>query len=324
MSTKRGLLLRTGSSHIATGAEGGEIFKTGDEIFDSMFRTCIASPEIQSQIKQADGLRGQLIRFKETWVGNVDMEYLELDENNLILYIHYSVPNRAYHIGEDRPLDDPEDFKAVVRAFFADLQALVEAIEQTLGKDRYVGVSPKERARREKLDRKLLAYIDEIDKISPAAVKKLIDQGADPGAVLNDIDTALMLACQNDYHEVVKILLDAGAPMDARKLYGVTALMDAAENCSVRSVEVLLKHGAEATTVDENGQNALMYAAGEGSPTGRHENLEKQARKMFKLLIDAGIDINAMDDDGETSLSKAEGKDRQLFAKLLKSLGAER
>ncbi len=242
LSTKRGLLLKTGSYHITTEAEGGEIF-------DSMFRTCIASPEIQSQIKQADGLRDQLIRFNETWVGNVDMEYLELGKNSLVVYIYHSVPNRAYHIGEDRPLDDPEDFKAAVRAFFADLQALAEAIEQTLGKDRYVGVSPKERARREKLDRELVAYIDDTseDEMSPAAVKKLIDAGADPGAVLDDIDTALMLACQNDYHEVVKILLEAGAPVDATKLYGVTALMDAAENCSVRSVEVLLEHGADAT-----------------------------------------------------------------------------
>ena len=220
-----------------------------------------------------------------------------------------------------------------MRAFFTELKALVDAIEQTLGNPRYVDISQQERAKREKLDLELITYlkIRDNDIVIPAAVKKLLDQGADPNAiVIKDYENALMLACESDNHEVVKILLDAGALSDAirPRQNGKTALMHAAQHYSWRSVKVLLQRGVEATVVNIWGENALMMATGKyaeltGLTLEEYANMEDRMRRMFILLLDAGIDVNAISKKGETALSKAEFEDQKLAVGVLKEMGAE-
>lgn len=322
----------------------GHRFKTGDAAFDGLFKECYGSDEHESQLKNADALREQMLRFHHTWVGDEetvgDFIGIELRDERLRVHLPTSVPSRAYHIGEDKALADPEEFKAAVRTFFADLENLVGTIENSLGKSRYINVTPEEKAKREKLDSKMMDYIDDNNEedLVPAEVKKMLDQGADPNATRSD-DTVLMLACRNNHPEVVKMLLDAGAPVDATVQYGETALMVAGENYSMGSVEVLLQGGADGTAVNIYGRNALMHATTGAnfdnlkSPEindvdQQEKHVRKQLRKMITLLKDAGLDLNAMDEEGETAMSRTTSimrkSKRNLIIEVLKELGAER
>ena len=114
--------------------------------------------------------------------------------------------------------------------------------------------------------------------------------------------------------------------MDAVNPLGETALMVAAEYCSPESLELLLDHGADPTAADNYGKNAHMHAVGEDADYDDFEDdFENRMREMFEMLIDAGIDVNAVSNKGETALSKAEDRGGQELAiEMLKELGAER
>lgn len=57
-----------------------------------------------------------------------------------------------------------------------------------------------------------------------AAVKQLLAEGADVGAVDGSLLTPLHLACQQGHLEVARVLLVAGAPVDVRDSFGNTPL----------------------------------------------------------------------------------------------------
>ena len=85
------------------------------------------------------------------------------------------------------------------------------------------------------------------------AVKRLIDEGADPNATLDPRakaaglsagSTALHWAAAHDRHDVIETLLDAGAFVDAQDDYGVTPLRTACRFGSLETVRLLIERGA--------------------------------------------------------------------------------
>ena len=64
----------------------------------------------------------------------------------------------------------------------------------------------------------------------PEVVKLLLNAGADPDAVKEDTDTALIRAVKYDDESVARILLDAGANPSAKGKHGLTALYYAEKN----------------------------------------------------------------------------------------------
>ena len=114
-----------------------------------------------------------------------------------------------------------------------------------------------------------------------AAVRQLIDKGADVNAGRADGATALLWAAHWDDLDTVNALLAAGANVNAADDHGVTALERAAENASLRMVERLLAADAEVNASQVSGLTPLMTA----SRTGNAEVVRK--------LIAHGADVNA-------------------------------
>lgn len=110
----------------------------------------------------------------------------------------------------------------------------------------------------------------------------LIRAGADVNRA-NDLGmTPLLMACANGHAELVEALLAAGADPDAALPSGETALMAASRAGAGRAVDSLLQRGAEVNAAEQTrGQTALMWAV-----ANRHSDVAAR-------LIAAGADIYA-------------------------------
>ncbi len=97
-----------------------------------------------------------------------------------------------------------------------------------------------------------------------AAVRMLLEAGADIEA--NDAEryTPLHWAAQKGHTAVVQALLDAGAAVDAVDGCGCTPLIAAASEGHVGSMMALLAQGAAIDAVDELGTTALAWATRQG------------------------------------------------------------
>ncbi len=118
-------------------------------------------------------------------------------------------------------------------------------------------------------------------------IKKLLDNGANPNAVINSTPRARMRE---------------GSP---RIVYS-TALMRAAFSGDVELVTLLLAHGADPHIASSDRETPLMAACGTGFINGYHRQRTPAERlELVKLLIDLGEDVNAADSYGITPLMVA-------------------
>jgi uncharacterized protein len=121
--------------------------------------------------------------------------------------------------------------------------------------------------------------------------------------------------------DIVKLLVDKGAPVNAAlreqtpyrtKLdrggdgvlgAGTTPLLRAAKAGDVPVVKLLLENGANARATTRNGVTAIAMAANvaarEEDMTGRAKT-QKMAIETIRLLLAAGGDVNAVDNQGRT------------------------
>src|SRR5262249_51456044 len=125
-------------------------------------------------------------------------------------------------------------------------------------------------------------------------VKLLIAKGADLNArgtayyecSSRKDSTALMIAADRGWEELVDLLLDAGADVNAGNNAGETALACAAgafyeHTSGPRIIRTLLQHGARVNDRDKAGQTPLMKAA-----QGPHWGKDDAA--LVQVLLDAG------------------------------------
>jgi len=101
---------------------------------------------------------------------------------------------------------------------------------------------------------------------------------------------------------------------------GVTVLLSAAENADVPMLRFLLKNGAD-PKLTSGGDNALMLAAGVGNnPSSNKESVVLEA---VKILYEAGLDINAKDDNGDTAMHGAVLRGQNSVIRFLAERGAQ-
>jgi hypothetical protein len=98
--------------------------------------------------------------------------------------------------------------------------------------------------------------------VPPAALRALLEAGADPDQKRSDGTPALVLAARRGDHAAVDVLLEAGADVDGADGIGRTALMHAVERDEQRVVTVLLLAGADTEVVSHDGMTALRLARG--------------------------------------------------------------
>ena len=124
-------------------------------------------------------------------------------------------------------------------------------------------------------------------------VKALVSKGANINAQLKQ---------QQPY----RTKLDRGD--DTMLTTGTTPLLRAAKAGDIEVMKILLAKGADSKLTTRNGINPLMAAAGLGTKeedtTGRRKT-QAEAIEAIKLLLDAGVDVNAVDSRGQTALHGA-------------------
>ena len=185
-----------------------------------------------------------------------------------------------------------------------------------------------------------------------SSVELFIAAGMDLNAQDNDGYTALMLAAEGGYVEMVRLLVEHGVDVNAQ-YYGYTALMLAAEGGHVEVARFLVEHGADVNAPNEYGDTALMWAARQGHVEvarflvehGADVNAQNndgltalmwavlyfyvemtmettmERMEMVRLLVEHGADVNAQNNDGLTALSFAKTFGNQEIIDLLEAVG---
>jgi len=141
------------------------------------------------------------------------------------------------------------------------------------------------------------------------SVEYFLQMGANPCHTLLNGTTALMLAAQNGYSEVVaKLLAIENIDVNQARTDGTTALMLAAQHGHIEVVAKLLTaEKLDVNQANSDGATALMLAAQDG-----HSGV------VAKLLAAKNIDVNQADSDGTTALMlAAQDGHSEVVAKLL-------
>jgi ankyrin repeat protein len=142
-------------------------------------------------------------------------------------------------------------------------------------------------------------------------VNRLIEKGANVNAQLKK---------QQPY----RAKLDRGD--DTMLTTGTTPLLRAAKAGDTQVIRILLARKADPKLSTRAGINPLMAAAGLGTKeedsTGRRKT-EDEAIESIKLLLDAGLDINAVDGRGQTALHGAAEWGNDKVVKFLAERGAK-
>ena len=134
-----------------------------------------------------------------------------------------------------------------------------------------------------------------------ALVKLLLDKGANVDLADDGGTTALIEAVGGDspeYTAIVKLLIERGANVHANH---DAAILRAVRDADPEVVRLLLAKGAPANapSEDRDGNTVLMEAASGGSV------------ETLSLILNAGADIRATNNDGQTALMKAVALDHR-------------
>lgn len=126
--------------------------------------------------------------------------------------------------------------------------------------------------------------------------------------------------------EFVRKLAALGVDLDQRmtgtgminlgsRVLGPTAFLAAVQNSDLEYMRTLLELGADPFQTGSSGTTALMLA---GARTGS----EREVVQVMDLLLDLGIDIDAVNGNGDTAMHTAANRDRAEPVKHLAAKGA--
>ena len=136
-------------------------------------------------------------------------------------------------------------------------------------------------------------------------IKKLLDGGANPNAIVNNTPRARMRD---------------GSP----RIVFATALMRAAFAGDIELVKLLLAHGADPHIVSRDNETTLMAACGTGFINGYQKGRTTPERlEVVKLLVQLGEDVNAADNYGITPLMVAANLGELPIVQYLMDQGAD-
>lgn len=169
-------------------------------------------------------------------------------------------------------------------------------------------------------------------------------------------ETALLLAANGLYLDLVILLISSGADVNAKNNAGFTVMMYAVgisedetgpnSRDSIEIVKFLVSHGADVNSRDNAGITVLLFAAAfskidtikflveKGAGVNANSDdccgitalmvaVENRNRNLIVFFIEKGADVNAMDRDGNTALKIATEKGYTDIADLLRKHGAK-
>jgi ankyrin repeat protein len=136
-------------------------------------------------------------------------------------------------------------------------------------------------------------------------IKKLLDAGADPNALVNNTPRARMRA---------------GSP----RIVFATALMRAAFSGDLELSRLLLSYGADPKVISSDGETMVSAAAGLGFIQGYSKGRTAAERlDVVKLFVELGADVNQADDYGITPLMVAGNMGDTAIIQYLVDKGAD-
>ena len=148
-----------------------------------------------------------------------------------------------------------------------------------------------------------------------AALRALLQEGADVDARQGDGSNALLWASYRDNREIADLLIRAGTEVDASNDLGVTPLWAACENGSSAMVKTLLEGGADPNRPLPFGETPLMTAARTGNAD------------LVGQLLAAGADVDAATGEGaygaQTALMWAVAQGHSAVVEVLLAHGAD-
>jgi ankyrin repeat protein len=113
---------------------------------------------------------------------------------------------------------------------------------------------------------------------------------------------------------------------DASLAAGTTPLMRAAKTGDVKMLRILLEHGADPMLRQRNSTTALMIGTGLGlrnDEDGRDLVTDADLIGGLTLLLTAGMDVNATNDQGQTALHLAAARGADVIVRFLAEQGAK-
>jgi ankyrin repeat protein len=162
-----------------------------------------------------------------------------------------------------------------------------------------------------------------------AIINALMAKNADVQARDNKGQTALMLAAQNSSAAVVQALIKAGADVNAKDAIGQNALMQAIEKGHLSRAPQLFSFELQ-RGVEEIKRNPSLFNTPDGKKIAartkaaaakqKAEVLQKATARddaVIKVLLVAGIDLNAKDKKGQTALQMAKLSHHTAIVALL-------
>ena len=122
-----------------------------------------------------------------------------------------------------------------------------------------------------------------------------------------DASYRLYKAAENGNIETVKQLIENGVNVNAENKSGSFALNAAAFKNNHEMIQLLINNGADINSRNRGLDTPLICAT-------KYSNGDKNTVKM---LLDAGSDLDAVDEDGKTALDYALKKDQTAAIELL-------
>ena len=157
-----------------------------------------------------------------------------------------------------------------------------------------------------------IPLIEAVKDGDTAAVRALLDKGADVNAPELDGTTVLHWAVSRNNLDVADLVIRAGANVRATNRYGVAPLSLACLNGSEAMVAKLLEAGADPESTQPSGETALMTAARTGNAD------------VVRQLLARGADVNATEEwKGQTALMWAAAENNAAAVKALIAGGAD-
>lgn len=124
----------------------------------------------------------------------------------------------------------------------------------------------------------------------------------------------------------VNLRLDRGSAGGKAKLNsrGATPFLMAAKTADLPYLRLLLDRGADPTIPNADGCTPVLAAAGVGvTAVGEEAGTEPEVLASVRFLAELGVDLNTVDENGETVMHGAAYRSYPEVARLLHQLGAD-